>query len=120
MAWGTKAVSPISSGHQSLLNARGHVARCAKAPVPWIGADLILQIQVSKLLIKRLLYNLQKKKHKEFPCCTSIQFIINLLKGEQRSNPPSRYSEGEGNKVSLGSLGSKHPAVKQLLVKADL
>lgn len=65
-------------------------------------------MQASKLLIKRLLYNLQK--HKEFPCCTSIWIIINdLLKGKQRSNPPSRYSEGEENKVSFSSLGSKHP-----------
>lgn len=43
-----------------------------------------------------------------------------FLKGKQRSNPPSRYSEWEENKVSFSSLGSKHPWDKWLLLKADL
>lgn len=52
----------------------------------------VLKMQASKLLIKRLLYNLQNQKHNEFPSCTSIRIVINnLLKGKQRSNPPSRY-----------------------------
>lgn len=52
----------------------------------------VLKMQASKLLIKRLLYNLQKQKHNEFLSCISIRIVINdLLKGKQRNNPPSRY-----------------------------